>query len=157
EALFIAEGDDGVDLGGAASWEEAGGQADGDNDGHDGGKRDWVRGRDAGDLGGEKARQGKACEQAETDPDCYQTEAVEKHQAKNGSLLGAQRHTDAEFAGLQRDRVAHHAKHADDYQDEADRGEHGDRCQFELWAAIELAEGRFQRSGNADGYARING
>src|SRR6266481_3656675 len=101
------------------------------------------------DLAGKKARECIACEKAE--------ENASKHEAKNISLLCSQRQANANLASLQGNRVAHHAEHADDYQDQADDRECSEGYQFKLWPAIELVQGGFQGSGDADGDARIYG
>ena len=66
-----------------------------------------------------------------------------------------ERHANANLVSLQCNGVAHHAEDTDDYQDEADDRECREGYQFKLRATIELAEGSLQRSGDANGDARI--
>src|SRR5882762_10140896 len=155
EASFVTEGHEWIGLRRAAGRQEARGQARRHNDGHDSGKCGWVCDGNAWDLAGEEARECIACEKAAQDASHHKTEAVEKHEPKNISRLSSQRHANANLASLQGDRVAHHAVHADDYQDQADDRECREGYQFKLWPAIKLAQGSLQRSRDADGDARI--
>src|SRR5580704_174457 len=114
EPLFVAKGDEWVGLGRAAGGEEASGQACRNDDCDHGSECGRVCGGDARDLGGKEASEAIACDNAYENAGRYKTEAVEKHEAKNISLLSSQRHANANLVNSHRDGVGHHAEYADD-------------------------------------------
>ena len=64
-------------MGGAAGWQETGGQAYGHNDGYDGSKGGRVCGGNARDLAGKKTRERIACEKPQENARGDQTKTVE--------------------------------------------------------------------------------
>src|SRR6266404_4635816 len=120
EASFITEGDEGIDRRGAAGGEETRGEAHRHDNGHDRSKCPWIRGRNAGNLAGEKAGQHIAGEETDQNACCDQPETVDEHEAENIRLLRSEGHTNANLMSPQRDGVGHHAEYADDNQKQPD-------------------------------------
>src|SRR5277367_1812932 len=73
---FVTQGDEGIDLRGAAGGEEAGAQANSDDEGCDRTERPWIRGGDAPDLARQETREGETGEESEGNSCCKQARTL---------------------------------------------------------------------------------
>src|SRR5207244_11665197 len=104
----------------------------------------------------EKAHECIAPEKPGENASRYQTEAVEKHEPKNASLLCSQRHANANFVGAQGDAIGHHARNANYDEQKTNAGEGAKGDNFKLWSAVELSQRAFECSSCRDSNIWIN-
>src|ERR1700739_1279717 len=120
--LLVAEGDYGIDAGGAAGWEVAGEKASGQESdwGEEEGPR--IEGGDAPELGLQNAQRGEGDTEAENDAAADKEKSFAKDEGEDIGGERAESHADAEFVGLQGDGIGHNTEETDEGESETDAG-----------------------------------
>ena len=113
----------GVDGGGTAGGDVAGGQGDEDEHEGGGGVSEGICGFDAVDVIGHDAAEGDSGEQTDGDADEGNAQAFPQNLAKYSEAIGAESHADGEFVGAAADGVGHDSEDADGGEEESQGGE----------------------------------
>src|ERR1700674_3439438 len=117
--LFEAQGDEWADAGGAAGWDPAGEQGDGEEQRRDGGVGDRIAGRDAVEEIGEKARACKRGGQTDKQAKPDDAKALAQDHLEDVARSGSNGHADTDFMRALRCGVGSDAVDANDSEDEA--------------------------------------
>src|SRR2546427_6020057 len=125
--LFVAEGYDGVDAGGAAGGDEAGQQGDAREQGGDTGESERVRGADAEKQAGQEARDRQGGGNSQCEAEQRQTGSVTQDEAEDIAALRAEGDADAEFLGALRDAVGDQAVDAHGGKQQSDGGKNSQK------------------------------
>jgi hypothetical protein len=119
--LFVAQGDDGVDAGGAAGGNEARQQSDGGEQAGDAGKGERVGDTDTKQHAGQEPRKGQGRKHAESDAEKRETSALGEYETQDVAALGAKRDANAEFLGALGDAIGDQAIDAHAGENQRDR------------------------------------
>src|SRR6266851_3753857 len=158
QKLFVAEGDQRVDAGGAAGWDPAGYNAGHQEQGGYGAQRDWVVGGDAPELRGDDAGYGEADNNAQDDAYADQAYAHADHEAEDVALLCSEGHADADFVGAAGGGVGEDAIDADGDEHEADGAEDGHEEKAEARSSVrEGGDKTFERASEREGDVAVGG
>src|SRR6266404_1217238 len=125
--LFVAQGDDGVDLGGATRGDvtgEHGGQRENQRHAAEG-KR--VVGADAVEQAAENAHRGKSDEQAKNQARGGEAHSLADHEAEHAARLRAHGHANTDFARLLVNGIGQDAVDADYREDQRESTENGEQ------------------------------
>src|SRR5271155_2293581 len=119
----MAQGDHGIYRGGAASWDVAGCEGYGDEQGRNGGEGERIGGADAEQQIGHQAREREGSHKPDRSSDDRELQPFAENLEQNFALLRAQRHADANFVGALSYEVGDYAVDADAGEQERDDGE----------------------------------
>jgi hypothetical protein len=119
----MPEGYEGVDLGGAAGGEVAGGDGDEEEDCGYGSEGERVVGGDAEELIGHEAGEGERGDEAEDDAEESHFCALAEDELEDVAGLRAQGDADADFVGALADEIGNHTVNSHTGQEQRQRGE----------------------------------
>jgi len=135
-SLLIAQGDHGINTGGAAGGQITRQQACGQQRERCQNKCPGIECRNPPQLLRLQNAHGKKCDQqAEEKPAADQQDSFAKHQHQDIAGLRSQRHADAEFLRLQGDGIGHDTEQADQSETKTDCGNRYQRKSGEIAAS----------------------